>query len=144
MAGSTTTTYAVRFEGLSTLKRDIRLLSDELTAELRAWELEGARIAAVAIEAQAPRGTADEYDKHPGLLARTVRPGVSARGGTVKAGGGKAKYGGVIHFGWQARNIAPNYFMYRGLADARPEIIHVFEAGVNEVVARAIEFEGAG
>lgn len=142
MPSATTRNMKVEFVGLNKLVRDLRALDVELVAEVKTLNLEAAKIVAALAQKEAPVGTGAEGDRHPGLLKKTIRAGATARGGFVKAGGGKVVYAGAIHFGWEARNIAADQFLYRGLELGRAEVMHVFSNGIAAVVDRAIAFEG--
>lgn len=141
MAGAAPNT--VRIEGLSKLRRDLKVLDAELAKEVPRISRKAAEMVVPFVLKEVPVGTAAEGDKHPGLLKRTVRAGATARSGFVKAGGARAPYAAPIHFGWQSRNIAPNLFIYRGLAEAAPEVERFFAVEIDLLVKRAIEFEGA-
>lgn len=60
-----------------------------------------------------------------GTLASSMRTASTIRSGRVAIGRKSVPYAGPIHFGWPARNIAPQPFLYDAL-DRRGE--HVLDA----------------
>lgn len=75
--------------------------------------------------------------KRSGALASTLRTAGLQSGGRVRAGLGRVPYAGPIHFGWPARNIRPQPFLYDALDDRRRQVVDVYEVRVNEWIRRA-------
>ncbi len=71
-----------------------------------------------------------------GRLSASVRAGRGKTKAVVRAGGARIPYAGVIHYGWPARNIAPNPFLSNALAAKRPEAFSVFEEGIQELLKK--------
>ena len=77
-----------------------------------------------------------------GRLRDTIRSSVrlagsKSSGTNVLAGrGAGVPYAGPIHFGWRARNIEPQPFLYDALDHRRSEVIARYEKGVDEVAAK--------
>lgn len=118
----------VEVEGGPELRRAFRKLGD------RADDLkDAARNAATIVERRAeslvPRAS--------GALAATIRSTATARAGTVIAGGrAMVPYAGPIHFGWHARNIEPQPFMYDALDDRRDEVVDAYRAAIDTLIRR--------
>ena len=72
-----------------------------------------------------------------GALRDSIKSRVTKRGGAVVAGGGRlVPYAGPIHFGWRARNIEPQPFLYDALDRRRGEVVDRYEQGIDELVRR--------
>lgn len=126
---------AVRITGLKETVKRLKTFDAELVKEIKVIEREAMAPVAVLARAKAPVGVSN-YDKHPGLLASTVR--VSALQSSVKVSVGSAKtpYAGPIHFGWGRRHIHSNKFLYYAFDAEAPEVVRNVEHGVAELVAR--------
>lgn len=71
-----------------------------------------------------------------GRLKRTIRAGATQKRGTVAAGSRLVVYAGPIHFGWPARNIGPQPFIYDALDERREEVVAKYAERVGELVRR--------
>lgn len=71
-----------------------------------------------------------------GNLASTIRAGRGKTKAVVRAGGAKAKYAGVIHYGWPARNIAATNFLSEALAANRGEVFDALKRGIDELLKK--------
>lgn len=71
-----------------------------------------------------------------GTLAATVRPGRGKTKAVVRAGGARAPYAGVIHYGWPARNIAPNPFLTNALNAQRSAIFQALDNGIADLLEK--------
>lgn len=69
-----------------------------------------------------------------GLLA-SLRSSATERQAVVRAGKKKVPYAGVIHFGWPARNIKPQPFLYQALDRRRSEVFEAYQKGLDRIVA---------
>ena len=72
-----------------------------------------------------------------GLLTTTVRAGRGKTKAVVRAGGAKAPYAGVVHYGWPAHNIAPNPFLLNALDSSTTEIVDALSDGIGDVLRKA-------
>lgn len=75
--------------------------------------------------------------KRSGTLAATLRTAGVATGGRVRAGLGRVPHAGPIHFGWPARNIAPQPFLYDALDARQRQVVDVYEERINDMIRRA-------
>lgn len=72
-----------------------------------------------------------------GALRDSIRSSVSRTGSSVRAGGTVAvPYAGPIHFGWRARNIEPQPFLYEALDRRRDEVARRYAESVAGMVRR--------
>lgn len=71
-----------------------------------------------------------------GRLRTSTRSSATKTRATVMAGGRGIPYAGPIHFGWRARNIEPQPFLYDALDDRRREVAERYAKGVGEMVRK--------
>lgn len=71
-----------------------------------------------------------------GRLAGTVRAGRGKTKAVVRAGGARAPYAGVIHYGWPAHNIAPQPFLSAALQAERSDVLRALEDGLEDITRR--------
>jgi hypothetical protein len=69
-----------------------------------------------------------------GRLARSVRAGAARTKAVVRAGGAAVPYAGPIHYGWPARNIQPQQFLLKALAQARPAVLAELDHEVGRII----------
>ena len=118
----------VEVEGGPELRRAFRKLDDR-ASDLKPANREAAELVEREAETLVPRLT--------GRLARTIRSTATARVGSVLAGGrALVPYAGPIHFGWRARNIEPQPFMYDALDNRRDDVVDRYRAAVDTMVRR--------
>jgi len=119
----------VAFVGLREFQRALRQIDPDLRKELREVQKEAAQIVAVTAAARAPRRT--------GRLAGSIRATATQKAGSVRAGGARLPYAGPIHFGWRARNIRPQPFIYDALDARREQVVRKFESGIESLFRKA-------
>jgi hypothetical protein len=71
-----------------------------------------------------------------GALAGTHRAARRATGAAVLAGRSSVPYAGPIHFGWAARNISPQPWLYDALDDRRDEVAARYEREIDGLVRK--------
>ncbi len=71
-----------------------------------------------------------------GRLAGTIRAGKGKTKAVVRAGGARAPHAPIIHYGWPARNIAPNDFLTQALNAERGDILAALDAGLADILSR--------
>ena len=123
----------VRVEGAQDLRRKINRLSDAVDAksaksELKKAHLEGAEVVKAAALPLVP--------VRSGSLKATVRAAGTIRSGRVRAGFARVPYAGPIHFGWPARNIRPQPFLYDALDRRRSEVLAVYDDRVGALIKK--------
>ena len=78
-----------------------------------------------------------------GRLERSVRGSgtkTAARvdaGNNRKSGPSSVPYAGPIHFGWGARGIRPQPFLYDALDDRREAVVRAYNDQVREIIRKA-------
>jgi hypothetical protein len=93
---------------------------------LRVLNLEAAEVVKQKADGLVPRRT--------GKLARSVRAAASQKSARVRAGYQRVPYAGPIHFGWPARGIRPNPFLYDALDARRGQVVEVYERGIDRLI----------
>ena len=124
----------VRFVGLKSTIRQLKALDVAIVPVIKRMHLEAAEKVAVTARARAPRRS--------GRLAGSIRPSGTQTGAAVRAGGARVPYAGPIHFGWRARNIEPNPFLYDALDARRDTTIAAYERQLRALVERTIRGGG--
>ena len=76
-----------------------------------------------------------------GALGDSIRlsirlAGKKSSGTSVLAGNRLVPYAGPIHFGWRARNIEPQPFLYDALDSRRDAVLDRYQEGVDDVIRR--------
>lgn len=71
-----------------------------------------------------------------GELQESISSSSRKTGATVLAGRRSVPYAGPIHFGWRARNIEPQPFLYDALDDRRDDIVRRYNDGIDDLVRR--------
>ena len=71
-----------------------------------------------------------------GRMAASIRAAAVRTGGRVRVGNSSVPYAGPIHFGWPARRIKPQPFVYEALDPRRDEVAEVYAKRLNELIVR--------
>lgn len=120
---------ALQIDGLREINRDLRNMSQQARDDMKATHREAGEIVARAAKTLAPVRT--------GLLASTVVSSPTQRQGRVRVGRGQSvPYAGPIHFGWPARRIAPQPFVYDALDMRRDEVRDAYVVRINQLVIK--------
>ena len=128
VASSDTRMGAAQIEGLREVQKALKDLSDDLKNEMKPTHLEAAKIVAAAAKPLAPVRT--------GRLAASIRAAAVRTGGRVRVGAGAVPYAGPIHFGWPARRIKPQPFVYEALDPRRDEVAAVYVERINDLIVK--------
>jgi hypothetical protein len=121
--------------GLADLQRELRKLGPALPKALREANLEASREVAVpAVRKGAP--------VRSGALKASVRPLASQRRAQVAIGYARVPYVFPINFGWPARNIRAQEFVYSGIAKVPDKLVDVYADKIDKLTARAFPIPG--
>lgn len=71
-----------------------------------------------------------------GTLAGTLRAGRGKTKAVVRAGGARAPYAGVRHYGWPARNIDAAPFLLDAVQSERGEILDTLDQGIDQILVK--------
>lgn len=117
-------------EGLDELRRALRKYGGkELAAALRVANKEAAE------DVVLPQARA-EAPERSGNLKGSLKALARQTDARIKGGSARVPYAAVIHFGWKARNIAPNPFVYRAVAKRSREFNGVYQKKMDELGAQ--------
>ena len=122
----------VRIEGLKEVNRALRGLSNDLKDGLKDTHRRAGEIVAQGARQIAPVRT--------GNLLKTIRSNPTQRQGRVAIGNGRAiggvPYAGPIHFGWPARRIVPQPFVYDALDSRVNEVRKNYETAIDRLIVK--------
>ena len=128
MAGNKGTPAAIEVEGAPQLRKAFKKLGGR-SRDLSAIHGDIAEDVADKAESLAPHVS--------GGLRDSIKGTKSASRARVQAGGrGMEPYAGPIHFGWRARNIEPQPFLYDALDDRRGAIAKRYADGIGDLVEK--------
>lgn len=125
---SDTRAGSVRVEGLNKVRRDLKKLASDVDY--------GDQFLAVnKTLADAVAGDSKNYvPVLTGALSGSIRAAATAKSGRVKAGYKAVPYAGPIHFGWPARFIKPQPFVYDAIDKRRGEIKDRYEQLIAKLI----------
>lgn len=115
----------VRVEGLSRTLRSLR----KAGADVQDMKDLMHEIGSLIVRAADP-------PKLSGTLDSTIRAGRGATKAVVRAGGAKAKYAGVINYGWPARNIVATRFLNEAADRQSGEAFATLDRGIADIIRR--------
>jgi HK97 gp10 family phage protein len=119
----------LEIEGLKEVQRDLRALSKDSRDDMKDTHRKAGEIIAVAAKPLAPNLT--------GRLSSTIVSAPTQRQGRVRIGRGQSvPYAGPIHFGWPARRIKPQPFIYEALDGRRDEVLKVYEQRMDQLIRK--------
>ena len=121
-------TQSIKIRGAKELRRELRKMGDDMQ-DLKELNLTVATMVAERAKDIVPRRT--------GNLADTIRPAGTKTAGRVRAGFKRVPYAGVIHFGFPARGIKPQPFLYDALDQRRGEVFDAYFKGVKKIQKKA-------
>lgn len=102
----------VQVEGLRTLRRTLKAAG----VSLQDLKDAHAQVAALVVRAAAPRAP-----RRTGALAATTRGAGTQAAAVVRAGRSAVPYAGPIHWGWPARGIKAQPWLYDAAVASRDE-----------------------
>lgn len=109
-------------------RRALRRTGNDVRGDLKAVHAVGARL----VEDQSRH----EVPVQSGTLRDTLRSSGTQTKGIVRAGYASVPYAGPIHFGWAARGIAPQPFIYEAMDERRQEVIDAYENAVSDAARK--------
>lgn len=122
---------SIRITGHREVRRAIGRISSEMDKNsakgaLKEMNLEAATIVKKKADGLVPVRT--------GRLAATLRASGTQKSARVRAGFKRVPYAGVVHFGWPARNIRPQPFLYEALDSRRAEVLAVYDERLSQLI----------
>jgi hypothetical protein len=124
---------AIRVEGGRELRRKFREAGDDMT-DLKDLHKQLADDVAGTAKTKVP--------VRSGRLRNSVRGSGTKTAARVRAGNNRKSgptsvpYAAPIHFGWRARGIRPQPFLYEALDDRRQEVIDRYNDEVRSIIRR--------
>ena len=118
----------IKVDGIKGLQKQLRATADkDMQKKVRAANKDAASI------------VADEAKNKVPVRSGALRNSIGARGtnkaATVKAGSAaRVPYAGPVHFGWRARGIEPQPFLYEALGDKWSEVYRQYDKQISELV----------
>jgi hypothetical protein len=122
---------SVKIEGLNKVRRELKNLSEDV--DYRALEFLPVN---KAIAAQVASDAKSYVPIDTGTLSGTIRDAATKTSARVKAGYKSVPYAGPIHFGWPARRIKPQPFIYDSIDKRRDEIKRRYENLVEDLIKK--------
>lgn len=116
----------LEIDGLREVQRDLRKLSTATRKELKLTHQKAAEIVVAESKRYVPMRT--------GALANSIRAAATQIGGRVRVGSAAVPYAGPIHFGWPARRIKPQPFIYEALDPRRNEIAQLYAQRIGQLI----------
>jgi len=118
----------VKVEGLSKLQRDLRSFQGDLDLVKGEFLETNKKVAAVVI------GDAKKFvPVLSGALAQSMRDASTKKSAKIRVGSSPIPYAGPIHFGWPARRIKPNPFIYEAVDGRRAEVAMVYAERITQI-----------
>lgn len=119
----------LEIQGLREIVRDLKQLSEDSREDMKETHRIAGEIVAAAAKPLAPVRT--------GALSATISSSPTKYQGRVKIGrGASVPYAGPIHFGWPARRIAPQPFVYEALDGRRDEVLQTYKKRINDLIVK--------
>lgn len=118
---------------------DVRIRITGLAKTIRAMEKSGADAGDMRDLMHALGMTVVRAAGPPVLTGATADSARAGRGKTkavVRAGGARVPWAPVVHYGWPARNIAPNPWLATALQRTRSRVLSQLDAGLGDILKR--------
>jgi HK97 gp10 family phage protein len=126
-------TASVRIEGHKQVRKAINRIGDEMDRDAAKGALKEANLEA----ATAVKNTANGLiPVRSGQLQQTLRASGTQKSARVRAGYKRVPYAGPIHFGWPARRISPQPFLYDALDRRRNEVADIYDQRLSQLIKR--------
>jgi len=122
----------IKITGLSEVQRNLRKLStDALDLNKTEFLETNKQVAEIVI---------NESKKYvpflTGALAAAIRNASTKKSAKVRAGNVGVQYAGPIHFGWPARSIKPNTFLYEAIDARKSEVANRYAELISDLVTK--------
>jgi hypothetical protein len=82
------------------------------------------------------RGSAPEAPVRSGKLKRSMRSSGTQTAAIVRAGTAAVPYAGPIHWGWEARHIAAQPWIWKEAQDSEPQWLELYMHDLEGIVAK--------
>lgn len=116
----------IEITGLKEAQKALRSLSKESRDNMKQTHRQAGQI---IVDAAAPL-----VPRQSGALLASIKSAPVQRQGRVRIGSAAVLYAGPIHFGYPARNIQPNPFIYEVLDGKRGEVLRLYLERINQLI----------
>lgn len=116
----------LEIEGLKEVLYDLRALGDATKNDMKETHRRAGEIVIEGAKRYVPVRT--------GNLLNSLRSNPTQRMGRVRIGSASVPYAGPIHFGWPARAIKPQPFIYDVLDERRGEVANLYAKRIDELI----------
>ena len=118
----------LQVEGLAELNKALRAFSSDTRNDMKETHRRAGQIVVDGATRLVP--------VRSGALLASLRSAPTQRQGRVRVGSAAVPYAGPIHFGWPARNIRPNPFIYAVLDARRDEVMRLYEERIGQLITK--------
>lgn len=118
----------LEIEGLREIVRDLKGLETDSREDMKETHRRAGQIVVDGATRLVPVRT--------GALLDSLKSSPTKYMGRVRVGSASVPYAGPIHFGWPARAIKPNPFIYEVLDGRRNEVATLYAERISELVFR--------
>ena len=116
----------LEIDGLRQVQKAMRSFSDDSRNDMKETHRRAGQIVV--------DGAARYVPVRSGALLASLKSAPTQRQGRVRVGSAAVPYAGPIHFGWPARQIKPNPFIYEVLDDRRQEVYAIYAQRISELI----------
>jgi hypothetical protein len=118
----------LEIEGLRDVQKAMKNFSDDSRNDMKETHRKAGQLVV--------DGAARLVPVRSGALLASLRSAPTQRQGKVRLGSAAVPYAGPIHFGWPARHIQPNPFIYEVLDGRRQEVYALYAERISELVVK--------
>lgn len=108
----------IEIDGLKETQKALKDMNHDLRFEMKETHKKAAEVIVEGAKRYVPVNT--------GRLAASIRAAATMTSGKVRAGSAAVPYAGPVHFGWPARRIKPQPFIYDALDVRRQEVYRLY------------------
>jgi hypothetical protein len=118
----------LEIEGLRDVQKAMRKFSDDSRNDMKETHRRAGQIVV--------DGAAKLVPVRSGALLASLKSAPTQRQGRVRVGSAAVPYAGPIHFGWPARHIQPNPFIYEVLDGRRQEVYSLYAERISQLIVK--------
>lgn len=118
----------LEIEGLRELQKSLRNLTEDSRNDMKETHRRAGEIVVEGARRYVP--------VRSGALLASLRSAPTQRQGRVRVGSAAVPYAGPIHFGWPARSIKPNPFIYEVLDQRRQEVYALYADRISTLIVK--------
>lgn len=118
----------LEIEGLRAVQKAMKNFSDDSRNDMKETHRRAGQIVV--------DGAARLVPVRTGALLASLKSSPTQRQGRVRIGSAAVPYAGPIHFGWPARHIQPNPFIYEVLDGRRQEVYALYAERISQLIVK--------